>query len=219
MQKMTKSDVLDKIGKREVKAEDIAEEIIANPDFLPEILYGISSETARIRFKSAKILRTISEKDPNKLYSKIDFFVNLLDSKNKIIKWNAMDIIANLTIVDTENRFDEIFDKYYGFLNDGVLITATHVVDSSGKIAKAKPHLTQKITDQLLKLETIPTTPSLTQECKNVLQGKAILAFGMYFDQIENKDDVFSFAKRQLNNTRNATRKKAEKFLKKFESV
>ena len=64
---MPKSDLLDKLGKREVKAEDIAEEIIKNSDFLPsEILDGIYSETARIRFKSAKILRTISEKDPHK---------------------------------------------------------------------------------------------------------------------------------------------------------
>jgi hypothetical protein len=97
------------------------------------------------------------------------------------------------------------------------MITVAHVVDNSGKIAKARPQLTQRITNELLKIENIPTKPHLTQECKNILLGKTILAFSMYFDQIEKKDKLVSFVKRQVNNTRNATKVKAEKFLKKIE--
>jgi hypothetical protein len=44
--------------------------------------------------------------------------------------------------------------------------------------------------------------------------GKTIVAFGDYFDQIENKVDVVSFVKRQLNNGRNATRVKAAEFIR-----
>ncbi|MFQ6084628.1 MAG: hypothetical protein ACE5WD_14915 [Candidatus Aminicenantia bacterium] len=207
---MKKSDILDKLGKKEIKAEDITEKIIKNPDFLPEIFNGISSENPRVKFKSAKILRIISEKDPKKLYSKIDFFINLLDSENNIIKWNAMDIIANLTLIDSENKFDEIFKKYYGLLSDESMITAGHVVDNSAKIVKAKPYLQDKITTELLKIESIPRE----QECKNILLGKVILSFGQYIDQVKNKEKMISLAKRQLNNTRNATKVKAEKFLK-----
>ncbi|MFQ5892465.1 MAG: hypothetical protein ACE5HW_06695 [Candidatus Methanofastidiosia archaeon] len=183
--------------------------------FLPEIFNGISSENARIKFKSAKILRIVSEKNPQELYSQIDFFIILLDSENNIIKWNAMDVIANLTLVDSENKFDEIFEKYYGLLSDESMITAGHVVENSGKIAKAKPYLQYKITNELLKVESIPRR----QECKNILLGKVILSFGQYIDQVKNKEKMISLAKRQLNNTRNATKKKAEKFLKKFGSM
>lgn len=210
---MKKSDILDKLGKKEIKAEEIAEKI-ENPGFLPEILNGISSENPRVRFKSAKILRIVSEQNPEMLYSKMDSFIRLLDSENNILKWNAMDIIANLTLVDSENKFDEIFEKYYGFLSDESMVTAGHVVDNSGKIAKAKPYLQNKITTELLKVESIPRG----QECKNILLGKVILSFGQYIDQVKNKEKMISLAKRQINNTRNATKKKAEKFLRKIEN-
>ncbi|UCE15572.1 MAG: hypothetical protein JSV12_06775 [Candidatus Bathyarchaeota archaeon] len=203
-------DILEKLGKKEIKAENIAKNVIQDPGLLPEIFNGISSENSRIKFKSAKILRVISEENPEILYSKMDFFVNLLDRQNRILKWNAIDVIGNLTSVDSKNNFDKIFKKYYSFLSAESMITVAHVVDNSGKIAKAKPHLTEKITHELFKIEKIPRN----QECKNILLGKAILAFGMFFDQIENKDYVISFVKRQLNNARNATKAKAEKILK-----
>ena len=214
---MEKIDILEKLGKKEIKAGDIAKNVIKVPGLLPEIFNGISSENPRIKFKSAKILRVISEKSPEILYSKMDFFIDLLDSENRILKWVAIDVIGNLTSIDSKNKFDKIFKKYYSFLSAESMITVGHVVDNSGKIAKARPHLTQRITSELLNIEKIPTKPHLTQECKNILLGKAILAFGMYFDQIENKDNVISFVKRQLNNTRNATKVKAEKFLKTIE--
>ena len=214
---MEKIDILEKLGKKEIKAEDIAKNVIKDLGLLPEILNGISSENPRIKFKSAKTLRVISEKNPERLYSKMDFFIDFLDSENKILKWNAIDVIGNLTSIDSKNKFDKIFKKYYSFLSAESMISVGHVVDNSGKIAKARPHLTQRITSELLKIEKIPTKPHLTQECKNILLGKAISAFGIYFDQIENKDTVISFVKRQLNNTRNATKVKAEKFLKKIE--
>ena len=211
---MEKIDILEKLGKKEIKAEDIAKNVTKNPSLLPEIFNGISSKNPRTKIKSAKILRVISEKNPEILYSKMDFFADLLDSENKILKWNAIDVIGNLTSIDSKNKFDEVFKEYYSFLSAESMITVAHVVDNSGKIANARPHLTQKITSELLKIEKIPTQPNLTQECKNILLGKAILAFGMYFDQVENKDNVISFVKRQKNNTRNATKVKAEKFLK-----
>jgi hypothetical protein len=214
---MKKTDVMEKLGKKEIKAEDIAKNVIKDSGLLSEIFNGVSSENSRVKLKSAKILRVISEKNPEILYPKLDFFISLLDSENKILKWNAMDVIGNLTSIDSKNKFDEIFKKYYSFLSADSMITVAHVVDNSGKIAKARPHLTQRITRELLKLEKIPTKPQLTQECKNILLGKTILAFGMYFEQIENKDDVISFVKRQKNNTRSATKVKAEKFLKKIE--
>jgi len=125
-------------------------------------------------------------------------------------------IIANLARVDIENRFDAIFDKYYGLLNAEYMVTVANVVGNSGKIAKAKPHLTQKITNELLKTENLATKSHLAQECKNIIVGHAISALEMYFDQIKNKEEVIAFVRRQLNNPRNATKVKAENFLKKF---
>jgi len=208
--------ILEAVAKKKNKAEALAERVIRNPRSLPELLEGVSSDRADIKFKSAKILRIISEESSELLYPKWDFFVKLLDCENNIIKWNAMDVIANLTRVDSKNRFDKIFRKFYGMLYEGSLITAGHVVGNSWKIAKAKPSLSSRITSELLKVEKIPLP---TEECRNILKGHAILSFSEYFDQIKEKGKIISFARRELKNTRNATRSKAEKFLKKFEGI
>lgn len=196
------------------KAEYVAKKVMDNPDLIKELFKGISSANSRTRFGSAKTLKIISEKNPRKLYPRMDFFVNLLDSKNTILKWIAIDIMANLTAVDTRNEFNRIFEKFYSCLYEGSLITAGHIVDNSGKIALAKPELQSKITEQLMKAEEVPVP---TSECRNILLGKAINAFNIYFNQIEDKDKVISFVKRQLNNSRNATKTKAEKFLRKLD--
>lgn len=84
---MKKSDVLEKLGKKEVKAEDIAENVITDPSLLPEIFNGISLTNPRIRYGCARILRIISEENPEKLYSRIDFLTELLDSDKRIRVW------------------------------------------------------------------------------------------------------------------------------------
>jgi len=214
---MENIDIPEKLGKKEHKAEDIARNITRDPTLLPEIFKAISSRNPDIKFKSAKALRLISEKNPEALYPKMDFFINLLDNENNIIKWTAMDTIANLATVDTQNKFDQIFNKYYNLLSAKSMITIGHAIDNSAKIARVKPHLIKTITKELLTIENMPTRPPITKECRNILIGKTILAFEKYYNQIENKTDIVSFVKRQLNNPRNATKTKAQEFLKKIQ--
>lgn len=207
---MKKSSILDELGRKEAEAEDIADRAIDDSEFLVEIFSGITSKNPRVRFNSIKILRIVSEKDPQKLYPKIDFFVDLLDSENNIFKWNAIDVIANLTSVDSKKRFDVIFKRFYDLLLDESMVTAGHVIDSSGKIARAKPYLQDRITRELLKVEGIRYK---TSECRNILLGKVITSFSQYVDQIGNKEEMISLVRRQLDNSRRATKAKAEKFL------
>ncbi len=75
-----------------------------------------------------------------------------------------------------------------------------------------KPELSDKIAQEILKVEKAKYQ---TAECRNVALGHAIKSFDQFFDQIEDKEPVIKLIKRQLKNTRNATRKKAEKFIKK----
>lgn len=214
IEKMEKNNILNAIAKKETENEEVAEKTMKNPELLPELLAGINSTNPRIRFESAKVLRIISRRKPEMLYSRMEFFVNLLDSENNILKWNAMDIIANLAKVDSRDEINRLFKKFFGYLYEGSLITAGHVIDNSGKIALSKPELQDEITKELLKVEEIPLP---TEECRNILLGKTITAFQVYFDRIKNRQKVVSFVKRQLNNSRNATKAKAERFLVKLE--
>lgn len=212
---MARIDIIQTLEKKQKKPEELVIKVLRDQKLLPTVFDGTTATKANVKYGSTKILRLISEKDPKVLYSKMDFFIKMMESENQILKWNGMDIVANLLVVDSNKKFDKIFDKYYRLLSDEVMITAGHVIDNSGKIVMAKPYFNDKITNRLLKVEKI----SRDQECQNILLGKTILAFNSYFDQIKeaNKTKVISFVRRQLNNTRPATRKKAEIFLKKVE--
>ena len=158
----------------------------------------------------------LSEEEPDKLYPNMNFFIKMLENKYRILKWNAIITLANLTKVDSEKKFDLIFDKYYSYLDDEYMVTVANVVGNSGKIALAKPYLTQKITDKLLKVENISITPHLSEECKRVIIQHAIKSFDMFFSQIEQKNKVILFVKKHLDSPRETLRMESKKFLAKW---
>lgn len=199
--------------KKSVGVESIVENVVSDKKLLSEVVNGVSSDKAEIKFKCGKALRTISEEKPELLYPKWNSIIIHLDKDNTFIKAIAIAIIANLTSVDSKNKFDEIFNKYYNLLNDKSMITATNIVGYSGKIAKAKPKLQTKVTNKLIRIDKTHHS----QECKNIIKGKAILSFGEYFEESKDKKKIISFVKGELKNRRPATRKKAERFLKKWD--
>lgn len=211
-----KHDLLGKLVDKSITKEGLFKKVKQNFDLLPEIIDGVSSGKAAIRYGCGKVLMDLSEEYPDKLYPYMDFFIKLLSSKYRILTWQAMFIIANLTKVDKNKKFDSIFDKYYSFLNDEYMVTVANVVGHSGKIALAKPHLIPKITKELLKVENIKTTPHLTDECKKVIAEKAIQSIDMFFPQIENKDEVISFVKKHAASSRKILKTKSEEFLNKW---
>ena len=210
------SELLQKLASKSMTKEELLQKVEQNFNIFPEVLNGISSSKAAIRYSCAKVLMDLSEKYPEKLYPYMDSFINLLDSKYRILTWNAMVIIANLAKVDKDKKFEAIFDKYYSFLNDEYMVTVANVVGHSGKIALAKPHLIPKITNELLKVEKISTTPHLTEECKRVIAEKAIESFDLFFDRTDTKEKVISFVKRHLNSPRRTLKAEAENFLKRW---
>jgi hypothetical protein len=211
------SELLQKLAGKSITKEELLQKVKQNFDILPEVLKGISSSKAAIRYGCAKVLMDLSDEHPEELYPYMGFFIDLLDSKYRILTWNAMAIIANLAKVDKDKKFDAIFDKYYNFLNDEYMVTVANVVGHSGKIALAKPYLIQKITSELLKVENISTTPHLTEECKRVIAEKAIESFDLFFDRIDAKDKVISFAKRHLDSPRRTLKTEADNFLKRWD--
>ena len=198
--------------------EELLKKVKLDFSLLPTIFEGVSSSKAAIRYGCAKVLMDLSEEHPQQLYSYMDFFVDLLDSKYRILTWNAMAVIANLAKIDKDGKFDAVFEKYYSFINDAYLVTVASLVGHSGKIAVAKPHLIEKITNELLKIEHISITPHLTEECKRVIAEHAIKSFYMFFDRVERKDKVIAFVERQLKSSRKSLREEAENFLKKYAS-
>ena len=176
---------------------------------LQELLDGVLSKKDAVRYGSFKALNVLSEKHPERLYGKWDFFVDLMRSDNTHRKYIAIYIIANLTKADAENKFEKLFDTYYGLLGDKSVIPAAHVAVNSGKIALAKPGLQAEITNRLLDID------NTVQRHKDLVKASAIEAFEAYFEQSEDKARIIEFVKAQLNCESPKTRKKAKEFLKK----
>jgi hypothetical protein len=210
------SELLQKLAAKSITKKELLQMVEQDFNLLPEVLNGVSSSKAAIRYGCAKVLMDLTEKHLEKLYPHMDFFIALLDSNYRILTWNAMAIIANLAKVDEDKKFDAIFDKYYGFLNDAYMVTVANVVGNSAKIALAKPYLTQRITNELLKIENIQTTPHLTEECKRVIAEHAIKSFALFFDEIKEKEKVISFVESHVDSPRKTLGKAAEDFLLKF---
>lgn len=211
------SQILQKLGDKSITKNILLKQVKQNNKLIPELLNGISSSKPTIRYGCGKVLMDLSEEKPNQLYPYMDFFIKLLDSKYRILTWNAIIIIANLTKVDKKNKFESIFERYYRLLENEYMVTVANVVGNSGKIALAKPHLIQKITDKLLTVEAISITPHLSEECKRVTIEHAIKSFDIFFPQIQQKEKVISFVKQHLNSSRKTLRFESEKFLKKWD--
>lgn len=213
------SKLLQKLGDKSLSKERLFQKVKQNDDLIPEIIAGVSSPKPAIRYGCGKILMDVSEEHPEKLYPFMDFFVTLLDSKYRILTWNAMCIIANLSKVDKEKKFEKIFEKYFSFLQNDYMVTVANVVGNSGKIARAKPDLTQRIVEKLLTVEQLATTPHLSEECKKVIAEHAIGSFDMFFPQIQQKDKVLAFVKKHRNSPRESLRTAANNFLEKWSTA
>src|SRR4030042_541726 len=103
------ADLLRKLADKSITKEELFRAVESDFELVPLVIGGVSSSKAAIRYGCAKVLVDLSGKHPEKLYSNMDFFISLLDSKYRILVWNALAAIANLCAVDVDKKFDAIF--------------------------------------------------------------------------------------------------------------
>ncbi len=201
--------MFDEINKKDIDVNKLVKRAITNQNFFSELLSGLTSKNDIIRFNCHKILTKISEENPNQLYSKWNYLEDLLKSPNNYHKLIAIELIANLTKVDVDNKFDAIFETYYSIINSEKTMVAGHLAGVSGKIAKNKPKLQNKITKRLLNIDK-------THQGKQVELIKAYIidAFSEYFKEAKNKEEIKKFIKQQIYSKSPKTSKKARDFLK-----
>ncbi|MBN2320350.1 MAG: hypothetical protein JXR49_14805 [Acidobacteria bacterium] len=209
--------ILDQLGVRGADIGSIADQLVKNRRHIPLLVEALQVEKSSKKYAYEKTLRLVSEMKPELLYPHFDVFVRMLDNDNSFLKWGAIMTVANLTAVDTKNRFEKIFRKYYAPIGGPVMVTAANVIGSSEKIVRAKPELADAVTKEILKVEksNYLNKGEPSPECRNVAIGQAIDAFDQFYDRIGPKTKVLNFVKRQLTNTRKQVAGKAERFMKK----
>jgi hypothetical protein len=96
------------------------------------------------------------------------------------------------------------------------MVVAANTIKGGGTIAHAKPYLADRIAKEILKVQVAVYE---TRECENVAIGQAIDAFCGFFELIKRKGPVREFVADQITNTRHTVRKKAEKFIMKYDTT
>ncbi len=201
-----------KLNNKNIDIESVAKKALKDDKLLAELLENLRIKNETIRYNSHKVLFYISEQYPKVLYSKWDFFAELLDSDNTYHKLSSVQLLANLTKADTKGKFEKIFDIFYNLLDDRSFITAAYVCSASGKIAKAKPKLQTKITNRLLNIDRTHHDP----ERIDLVKGYIIESFREYFDQAKNKKKIIDFVRKQLKSKSPKSRKIAKEFMEQY---
>lgn len=193
------------------------EKAIADASVLSGMLEDLSPENKDKdrRYSSFLLLNEISEKRPELLYNRWDFLAGLLTSGNTNAKYNALHLLANLANVDTENRFDGIFDAYFDLLDDEKTSIAAHIAGCAGKIALARPRLRGKITGRLLNI----AREDNDHRRRDLISGYALESLGLYFDVSDDKEQIMEFAKYLSCSDSPKTRKLAKQFLDSHRAV
>lgn len=217
---MAKTDIIEQLGRKGADVPAVVERIVKHPEHIARLVEALQSEKGTARYAYEKVLRLVSEQRPELIYPWFDVFVAMLDEDNSFLKWGAIMTVAHLTAVDSERKFETIFEKYYAPIAGPVMISAANIIGSSPEIAMAKPHLTERIVQEILKVRKAryERKGSLSPECRNVAIGHAIDVFDQFFDRIEDKASVVKFVRSQLKNTRKPVVMKAEKFLREHAS-
>lgn len=205
--------IISNLVSNQIDNEYAAKLALTDKNILAELLTGIQSTEDQIRFNSFKTILIISEHYPEILYPKWSFFETMFSSDNSYFKLIAIQIIANLTKIDTEKRFEKLFDKYFIELNTEKTMIAAHIAGNAGKIAKAKPGLQSKITDILINIDCIYKGKQI-----DLIKGYAIAAFDQYLDKtgIKEKECILEFVKKEQYNRSPRTAKIVKEFINKW---
>jgi hypothetical protein len=202
------------LEKKDVDIERVAQTARKDKKFLSELIGNLKSKKETVRFNSSKALNLLSQQNPDVLYPLWDFFVDLIEGENTYWKCSGIPIIANLTRVDEERKFEKMFERYFGLMDDKKgFIPAAYLARSSAVIVKAKPNLEAKITRELMKIEETHHDPQRRDLVKSYIIG----AFDEYFEQAKDKKKIIEFVRIQLESDSPKTRKTASRFLKKWE--
>jgi len=199
------------LNTKNINVEDLASEAIRNEELISVLLKGVINKSELIRYNSSNVLDVISQKNPEILYPKFDYFVEMLGSSNAYHQSCAIELIANLACSDPEKKFENIFNRYFDILKNEKTIPSAYLARNSGKIALAKPDLREKITKILLSIDLLHKGKQV-----ELIKSYAIESIDQYFEFIEQQNDIIEFIKNQINSQSPKTRKVAQKFLKKW---
>jgi hypothetical protein len=196
------------LDEKNIDVDGLAHDALTNPDLFQELMRGAQSKDNNTRQNSFKALQVIAENHPDFLYPQWAYFQNMLGSSNNYHKFIAIYILASLTSVDMDNKFDKIFDDYFGILAGDKAMTASHVALNSSIISLNKPELRSRIIDILMSIDDIHQGKQV-----ELIKAYAIESLQKIYPYAEDPEKIQEFVRSQLESKSPKTRNMAQCFL------
>ncbi len=194
----------------------LAKEALADDAALAERVAGLSSKDLGTKQRSFQSLQKLNETNPERLYLRHwDDIAAMLDAPGVDAKYIAIYLLAGMAAADSEDRFDDIFNKYFSLLDDNTLIAPMHVALNAATVFKAKPDLREDIVKLLVSIDRTHHTPAR----KALIAAYAIDSLDKVFEDIEDKSAVLEFVRGYLKAPSPKARTMARAFLKKREKA
>jgi len=196
-----------------ISIEDVCSQALENDALLAELMKCVQSVQDKERYPCFKVLFKVGEDHPARLYTYWSQFENMLNHENSYFGMIAIQMLAGMAKVDSKNRFEKIIEKYFQPLFEEKAFAAMYAAGNAWKIALAKPHLQDVITDTLLRIET--DNPGKQKE---LLKAHAIESFSRFYGEADlpTRKKIMDFVKVQSASSSPKTRKAAKEFLKEF---
>ncbi len=212
---MEREQILNLLKENETDFTSLAKK---EPDILKILIDIESTETSAVKFAAEKAVRAISESNPELFIGMEAEIFSLLKSKNTFIRLGNIVTCANLAVLNSDKILELLKEDYFPFLYSTNIAEFGNAVKGIPKIVSVFPALEEKLIPPLFEVnERVfihKGTPS--EECRNVAAGKAIDVFTKICKNSPYRQKMLSFAESNLTNTRNSTKRKAERFVKKL---
>jgi hypothetical protein len=178
-------------------------------------LNNLSSKDTKVKYNTQKDIIKLSKTNPLELYPNFDFFVELLNSKNNIMIWTGLIVLGNLAKIDSLNKIEKVLPQIIKKLNAGKMITAGNAMRSLISIAFYKKEIADNLALEILKSKNYKYD---TDTCHDIHIGHMFKCIELIWNILSEdvKRKYINLARKEINNSRSATNKKAILFLKKF---
>jgi len=207
---------------KKVKAmaeEELLELISKDPQALSEVVGILVNGKGAVRFKCDKVIRRLSEREPNLVYCHYDDIASLVSSDNSFLRWGAILTVSGLAGCDTKRKFDRYLDTWLALLDSGQVVDSANMAGNAWKVVNARSDLEPAVTRALLSIEhrTYYHKGEVSEECRLVAMGAALGSFIEYYDDSSMKAEILAFARRSSLCKRKKTSALALKLIGRYE--
>ncbi len=197
-----------RLAERGASLESVTRSVIGSPELLDNVISGLESDLAAVRFNSSKVLLAMAQESPETLFPRLRAILKLLDSDNKILKAAAIRTLGRAARVDSRGQITRALGKILRPIAGPDLVVATSAIECAALIARAKPQVMGRVVPALL---SVGSGQYRTAECRNIAIGKTLDAL-LQLDLRSNlRREVEEFVLSQRANSRKSTRERAER--------